>query len=1354
MSKYILSSIKKNKSLFIFTILALYIIFTVIPVSISALFTSKAIVNDDITKYSRGEYDILVRAEGSISEVEKKLGLVEENYLTSGTGGISLNQYYKIKSIEGIEAAAPVSTIGYFQSNMSKINLKFPFNKGYHAKFDIYTYDGVNEYLLNTFNTYQIPSSTRVDPNMDDSELPFLFIPYTTRGITTREGKIEYSIHLAYVWDLVVAIDPEEESKITNLEQKVTSGRYLTKEDKITVDYSNPNAGYNVLPILVNKNAHYPIKVKIQFENFNLDRESGNKIIKDILGEDIKSKLFNYSDYTPFPEDAYTFNGSENYKNIKSKVEKYIPLLESLPVKDKNINTIDVSGKIKPFTNTSLLLSRDGDNLITTKDGIYYNRDGVYYEFTPIKYNTNEIELQAIPVSEKDGITIFRGMTQKGSSIGNLSKDNLGIDFKIVGNISIAEEEKERFTGTPLGIYGDSFVYQVQNEKGEEVKNKKITPTINPGSFVPSAPHAYTTLEAAEIFKGEKPIDAIRVKVSGISKYDSNAKVKIERIAREISKETGLHVDIVAGSSVKNILVSIPGYKDTPSIGKVLERWTTLGAAARIAESFNSWGIVLVIAFIFSGLIFIINRVGCSLSSRKRETEILKALGWEGNKIGVIICGETTIAAVIAGFLSIITVLLLSNSGGLKSIFLIISITTPMGILLSSFTSYLYSKSEQRNIGMVDVNLKEKLGKNKFQNKSIIKMILNSLFTYRKKSALLILQILLTGGLGIFTWLSIMATRKSAAYTALGMKVNFSTEGMSQILIIGCILLVSFTILDRFIVMVVERKREIGILKTLGWRDFDVMKLIAGEAFLLSIAGTALAALFSLTAYNMLYKGFPVSILKLLVAFILLICFALISCIYPLYVAITISPVDIIMDRDMKSSFREAINFKWVAAGTLTCILLASAIFSSLYYIRVKKDKDIEHAMSLSVAEGIVDKFDEKAMLKHINTLSAKQNRFENNQLEAGNYIISELKKLGYTPKIDKFKVKEDIGIVESSLTIKAGEKIIKSDYLNINSNLIKVGKNTVKGRAVVFGNVRPDNYKDMIVFINPDISEEDINAEYNILKNSLALVYTSNTVEIEDVFDAAIEFDGAMVMREEALTNIEVNIKGEGQGNKTILLDAHYGSLGYGAGDNASGVSALLELSRLLKESPIENNVKILFSAGGEYDFSRGLRRYLEASKDIVDTVFIIDGIGTSEKMIFGKRDDTFFGEPVMGYGSSNNPIELEETKNLDNVIRRIQFLDKGNSYNLPRSTENSFTSPDEIMKLGNQLASKLKLSLSPARDDSCSGRVAFENQLNYTYISCNDDRFQTTEDKPEIINSKLLKKQAAFIYALLADR
>ena len=86
---------------------------------------------------------------------------------------------------------------------------------------------------------------------------------------------------------------------------------------------------------------------------------------------------------------------------------------------------------------------------------------------------------------------------------------------------------------------------------------------------------------------------------------------------------------------------------------------------------------------------------------------------------------------------------------------------------------------------------------------------------------------------------------------------------------------------------------------------------------------------------------------------------------------------------------------------------------------------------------------------------------------------------------------------------------------------------------------------------------------------------------------------------RQVAVSNLAVEIKGFSQPEEIIVIGAHYDTVlsSPGANDNASGVAALLELARLLKEAKPARTVRLVAFANEEAPFflsgERGSRRY-----------------------------------------------------------------------------------------------------------------------------------------------------------------
>ncbi len=101
---------------------------------------------------------------------------------------------------------------------------------------------------------------------------------------------------------------------------------------------------------------------------------------------------------------------------------------------------------------------------------------------------------------------------------------------------------------------------------------------------------------------------------------------------------------------------------------------------------------------------------------------------------------------------------------------------------------------------------------------------------------------------------------------------------------------------------------------------------------------------------------------------------------------------------------------------------------------------------------------------------------------------------------------------------------------------------------------------------------------------------------------------------------NLEVEVPGGARGNEIVLVGAHYDSVlgAVGANDNGSGVGAMLELARLLKEAKPARTLRFVAFVNEEPPFYRGdemgSRYYARRSKEWGENIvamFSLETIG-----------------------------------------------------------------------------------------------------------------------------------------------
>ena len=107
-----------TKRTIIIMVTVLMLVISTVSYTLSTLADAKQQVTQDITAFSRGTYDILIRPPQARTNLEKQLGLIEENYLGIGSGGITIDQWKEIKNHPQVDIAAPVASIGLFTARL------------------------------------------------------------------------------------------------------------------------------------------------------------------------------------------------------------------------------------------------------------------------------------------------------------------------------------------------------------------------------------------------------------------------------------------------------------------------------------------------------------------------------------------------------------------------------------------------------------------------------------------------------------------------------------------------------------------------------------------------------------------------------------------------------------------------------------------------------------------------------------------------------------------------------------------------------------------------------------------------------------------------------------------------------------------------------------------------------------------------------------------------------------------------------------------------------------------------------------------------------------------------------------
>ncbi|MFD8717770.1 hypothetical protein ACFV2H_07050 [Streptomyces sp. NPDC059629] len=263
--------------------------FTLLTATVS---TSRATTVGTVRKNARSAYDVLVRPPHAQTDVELQSGMVAPNFLSGTFGGITMDQYRRIRAMAGVDVAAPVANIGYLmvattvsvdvsrfldsQASRQILRLRPTLTAGLgtYRTSDEYVYltrspltsgsspdkvfqsDTLEKGALDkSTQRYQLTGKYDVcfyfnrdkseqtefnlelplKPNLiaEDLREKSPFDPDLSSLMSCQSGRAKATIDVPVAYPVLLsAIDPAAEDRLVGLGGSVTSGRMLTERDK------------------------------------------------------------------------------------------------------------------------------------------------------------------------------------------------------------------------------------------------------------------------------------------------------------------------------------------------------------------------------------------------------------------------------------------------------------------------------------------------------------------------------------------------------------------------------------------------------------------------------------------------------------------------------------------------------------------------------------------------------------------------------------------------------------------------------------------------------------------------------------------------------------------------------------------------------------------------------------------------------------------------------------------------------------------------------------------------------------------------------------------------------------------
>ncbi len=783
----------------------------------TAAVTSHTIVQQTVAAGWRGAYDLLIRpADATTLSVNGK-AVVPGDFLAVRSAGITRTQWQTIQEIPGVEVAAPLATLGWLRPDDSALwaELALP-ARGELIRIDasIETGDGTVQHDVGFFG---IDYDHEFSPG-HPMDVATSTIPAASWGGGTASVGLSTLVPMA--WGDIVGVDPVEEDRLVGLDG-VVSGVKLQRGLTTTFDMSYGVKAVRV-PVITPSRVDLPGQVSM-----TVSQLSGVDVAAVAAALDADRSA--HHDYDPARELAVVelIVGAAPAQVVGSDTRPLADLLQ--PLRSASVSFVD--GALQR-TETGGGLS-SGRNALLRQSEIPYDVNQAGQPVLGEIGTWGELVQPAIVAAQPrgwrtppslDSSPLYRPLTVT-------VPEPFLVDA--LGSYDLAAIA-DRFAGAanyvPLGIFGDPARRLVADASGQPV-DAALPISLNPGGLNPLPPIGLTNLETVEALRGERFIDAIRVRVADITGYGPDAIGRIEQVARAISERTGLHVDVVAGSSPVDVDIAVAG------VGTVRERWTTLGEAPLIASGAEGLSGLLLAA---AGLVVVLylGSFGVFLvDDQRRGLEILGQIGWRRRDRVWLLVSQALLLGLAAALLSV----------GLLAVFdATTEVDLPVAVYPLAALAVVAAHMAAAGLAAVTGVVRREQAirePGRWLSLGVVRLgIRGTLEAPRRTFAValaLALAILVAGTIAAV----------EAAYggelraTVLGDLV-WLRVGWYHLLAAGAALFAAASIaLDGGVLAVERRIGLIALLRATGWRAREIAWLVAVEAGLPSLAGGLLASI-------------------------------------------------------------------------------------------------------------------------------------------------------------------------------------------------------------------------------------------------------------------------------------------------------------------------------------------------------------------------------------------------------------------------------------------------------------------------------------------------------------------------------
>lgn len=818
--------------------------------------SSKLEVRGQVARHFRTAYDVLVRPRHAPSALERRRGLVQQNFLAGTFGGITLDQLRTIRQAPGVQVAAPLAIYGYIMPN-AQITLPVTqhLQPGKRALFRLrstWTADSghirlrdADSYIYVTPRPIQpppprtagTPRQTRASevytpqdvrpicPSRSTAASAFSPIArqwlwcWSARGqlgggdmyVPQRFPRTQVGAQIQYPFPLLVAgIDPVAEAALDGADRAVVSGRWFKGDE----DAQLLGRGYTkqrVMPILAS--ATTPTQLR-----------------------------------TDYALDQLSTHAADSYANAKDDLRHADDILR------------DSTG---PTVQRRTITATDAYNVLLRQLRSVQYVDTLWTA-GPQRYVPGARPGTVRPLTAKTDRFAWGAQSKsQGTATGFIQAPLLGRD---TGYREFHEHIQTFFTPPPyytetqvVGTFDPNKLagaaspldpFHKPDARIVGGRGGTLAPDGNPAGYLIAPPALLTTIKAGvgllqpNLFGRENaaqaaaPISVIRVRVAGVTGPDKASRERIRLAAEAIARRTGLQVDVTAGSSPTPVDVELARSKLGRPAVTLREAWTRKGVATTILNAVDRKSVALFVLVLLVCALFTVNATSAAVRSRSTELGILACVGWPARKLFTYMLTEVALVGALAGLAGLLVALPLGAALGLPVGGWRAAAAIPGATLLALLAGTVPALRAARADPLAAVRPAVRTGRTTRRGvRSIAGLARTNLVRVPGRSVLGVLSL----GVGVFALTALLAVtaafRGAVVGTVLGDAVAVQVRTADYLAVAATLVLGALSIADILYLNLRDRSAEIATLRATGWRERQLTRLVVFEGIGLGLLG-------------------------------------------------------------------------------------------------------------------------------------------------------------------------------------------------------------------------------------------------------------------------------------------------------------------------------------------------------------------------------------------------------------------------------------------------------------------------------------------------------------------------------------